>query len=149
MASSRVPANLQSDESRPRLCSVKAVETPEQHIIPKPDLELANRIRQLCRIAVDIYPILGVTELLRQILVNLQCPDLLLGARLIGRFWKECMEGSVKLEKKSFRIQDSETEEDEQYKYSDNPEIDRRGDSETGLRLTRLRHKGQWKTTDL
>ena len=112
-----------------------------------PESDAANIARQDDQFAptpAGLYPVLGITELLEQFLVNLEHKDLVLGAKLTSKYWKECIEGSIISKKICFEIPDYETG-DECFRAMNNPEIFSRRDSQTGLYHTKLTPTSEWK----
>lgn len=49
---------------------------------------------------VGTHPVLGVTELLEKVLFHVEWDDMIVNAQRVSRFWKQCVDGSTKLQKK-------------------------------------------------
>ena len=56
--------------------------------------------------------VLGVTELLEHVLINLEPADILYNAQAVCSFWKECIQGSNAIKKKCFLVADEISEKD-------------------------------------
>ncbi|KAI4921852.1 hypothetical protein J4E90_000280 [Alternaria incomplexa] len=59
----------------------------------------------------DPARVLGVTELLENVLCNLSPGDILKSAQAVSKFWRDCVQGSTAVKKKCFLVADNMSEE--------------------------------------
>lgn len=74
-----------------------------KHVSRRLILQSVSQI-QRPRKPAHLHPVLGVTELLEQVLENLPMGDILFGAQLTCKLWKECVGGSLRLKQKCFLV---------------------------------------------
>ena len=60
----------------------------------------------------DPARVLGVTELLENVLCNLSPGDILKSAQAVSKFWRDCVQGSTAVKKKCFLIANNMSEEE-------------------------------------
>ncbi|KAH6858964.1 hypothetical protein BKA58DRAFT_449321 [Alternaria rosae] len=56
--------------------------------------------------------VLGVTELLENVLCNLSPGDILKNSQAVSKFWRDCVQGSTAIKKKCFLIANNMSEEE-------------------------------------